>query len=156
MLAAYFLRRSQPPHQAMARAMATSTVAGEAFMDLLRNGVVGADVVVIDVREQHELALGTIHDSFAAHGIGDDSNVRYGEVALRELVEGGALAQDADDFEGSFGFEKPRERDTIVFTCASGVRSAVACQAAEQAGFFSTVNYSGGWNEWQAQYHRSC
>ena len=136
--------------------MATTTVSGEPFLEMLQGSGGGpgpggaADVVVIDVREPHELAGGRLQDSFAALGV----TARYGEVALGDIVEGRALEMDDEAFSNTYGFEKPKSKDTVVFTCAAGVRSNVACQVAGQQGFNDTVNYGGGWTEWVSMFHR--
>ncbi len=42
-------------------------------------------------------------------------------------------------------------RDNIVFQCAEGVRSAVACEIAASLGFTKLYNMEGGINAWAAR-----
>lgn len=55
---------------------------------------------------------------------------------------------DDDDFENICGFQKPTPDETLVFTCAAGMRSQTACAYAAQAGYTKLVNYMGGAYEW--------
>lgn len=69
-------------------------------------------------------------------------------LPIQTIMAYNAFAMDADDFEDTFGFEKPQLDETIVFTCKSGIRSVYACQAAAAAGYTNLVNYEGGATEW--------
>lgn len=92
--------------------------------------------VVIDVRTGGEIAnTGKLSPSVFS-------------VPLDVIMENNAFALDDDDFEDICGFAKPTLDETIVFTCAAGVRSVYACQFAGQAGFSNLVNYVGGSNDW--------
>ncbi|GKY98557.1 hypothetical protein MPSEU_000812500 [Mayamaea pseudoterrestris] len=55
---------------------------------------------------------------------------------------------DQDDFEDMAKFTKPSLDETLVFTCARGIRSMSACLAASEAGYTKLVNYRGGSYEW--------
>jgi len=60
----------------------------------------------------------------------------------------GALVMDDEDFKEEFGFEKPSLDETIVFSCAAGIRSQHAGQFAKMAGYTDILDYMGGANEW--------
>ena len=62
----------------------------------------------------------------------------------------GVFELDEDDFERICGFPKPSPDETLVFSCAAGVRSKNACAYAAQAGYTKLVNYMGGAYEWFA------
>ena len=55
---------------------------------------------------------------------------------------------DEDEFERVCGFPKPSVDETLVFTCAAGIRSKNACAYAAQAGYTQLVNYKGGAYDW--------
>ena len=57
---------------------------------------------------------------------------------------------DEDEFEIVCGFPKPTPDETLVFSCAAGIRSKNACAYAAQAGYTKLVNYMGGAYEWFA------
>jgi rhodanese-related sulfurtransferase len=59
-----------------------------------------------------------------------------------------AFEMDADEFEIVCGFPKPTPDETLVFTCAAGIRSQNACAYAAQAGYMKLVNYKGGAYDW--------
>ena len=94
--------------------------------------------VVIDVRTEEEV-----------YGTGKLSpNVHT--LPVQVIMQSNVFQMDPDDFEDFCGFEKPRPDETLVFSCAAGIRSVVACHFAAQAGFTNLVNYQGGSNEWFA------
>ena len=90
---------------------------------------------VIDVRGQDEVAF-----------TGKLSEV-VNTLPLPMIAEG-ALAMDEEDFQDTFGFEKPSLDETIVFTCKAGIRSQHAAQLAKMAGYTDLVDYKGGSDEW--------
>ena len=55
---------------------------------------------------------------------------------------------DEDEFEIVCGFPKPTPDETLVFTCAAGIRSQNAAAYAAQAGYMQLVNYKGGAYDW--------
>ena len=57
---------------------------------------------------------------------------------------------DDEDFEDIAKFEKPSPDETLVFTCAAGIRSMSSCLAAAEAGYTKLVNYRGGAYDWFA------
>lgn len=70
-------------------------------------------------------------------------------LPIQLIAQYNTFALDEEEFEEVCGFEKPKVDETLVFTCAAGVRSAYACQFAAQAGGYSKlINYTGGANEW--------
>lgn len=70
-------------------------------------------------------------------------------LPVQTIMQANAFGMDEDDFEAAFGFTKPSLDVMLVFTCAAGIRSVYACQAAAaQAGYSNLVNYAGGANEW--------
>ena len=74
---------------------------------------------------------------------------RVHTLPVQVILQTQAFAMSDDDFEDAFGFSKPNMDTCIVFTCAAGIRSVYACQAAAaQAGYSNLINYAGGANEW--------
>jgi rhodanese-related sulfurtransferase len=69
-------------------------------------------------------------------------------LPIQTVVERQVFALDGDDFEEIAGFAKPSTDQTLVFSCAAGVRSVYACHFAAQAGYSNLINYTGGSNEW--------
>lgn len=92
--------------------------------------------VVMDVREQHEIAV---------TGKLSPNTITF---PLQSLMRYNAFALDEDEFEEIFDFEKPKLDETLVFSCAAGVRSVAAAQFAAQNGYTQLVNYQGGSKEW--------
>jgi rhodanese-related sulfurtransferase len=92
--------------------------------------------VIIDVREADEIAYtgkvspNTIH------------------VPLGVLAQYQVFNMDEDEFEEVCGFAKPDLDETLVFTCAAGIRSTHACNFAARSGYSKLINYTGGANEW--------
>lgn len=108
----------------------------ELLDDYELEGREGSQYCVIDVRTEDEVAYtGKLSPSVYT-------------LPVQVIMGANAFAMDADDFEESFGFEKPSVDETLVFTCAAGVRSVYACQFAAQNGYSNLVNYVGGSNEW--------
>lgn len=109
----------------------------EEILEDYENGGRGdSGYVVLDVREENEIAYS---------GKISPNTITF---PLQKLMRLNAFALDEDDFEEEFGFEKPSPDETMVFTCAAGVRSVHAAQFASQAGYTQLVNYMGGANEW--------
>lgn len=86
---------------------------------------------------------------------GDDEVVYTGKLSsnvhtlpLPIIVEKNAFEMDEDDFEELFGFKKPGLDETLVLTCAAGIRSQHAARIASMSGYTNLVNYLGGANEW--------
>eukprot|EP00529_Nitzschia_sp_RCC80_P033765 CAMPEP_0113459350 /NCGR_PEP_ID=MMETSP0014_2-20120614/10404_1 /TAXON_ID=2857 /ORGANISM="Nitzschia sp." /LENGTH=208 /DNA_ID=CAMNT_0000350925 /DNA_START=76 /DNA_END=702 /DNA_ORIENTATION=+ /assembly_acc=CAM_ASM_000159 len=104
--------------------------------DYESSGRDGSGLVVIDVREPHEVA-------FTGKVSPNTHTLPLGVVAQYNV-----FAMDDDDFEEVTGFKKPSMDETIIFSCAAGIRSVHACNFASQAGYSQLVNYMGGANEW--------
>jgi rhodanese-related sulfurtransferase len=64
------------------------------------------------------------------------------------IVQKNVFALDEDEFLEVCGFEKPTLEETLVFSCAAGIRSVYAAQIAGMAGYSELINYTGGANEW--------
>lgn len=60
----------------------------------------------------------------------------------------GALDLSPEDFEESFGFEKPDKTKELVFYCLGGVRSTAAEELANTFGYEHRGNYVGSWEDW--------
>ena len=91
---------------------------------------------IIEVRTDQEVMMtGKLADSIPT-------------VPLQVILQSNVFALDPDEFEEICGFAKPDLDETLVFTCAAGVRSVYACQVAATAGYSKLVNYVGGANEW--------
>ena len=69
-------------------------------------------------------------------------------LPLSILSSQDVFQMDEDEFEIVCGFPKPTPDETLVFTCAAGMRSQNACAFAAQAGYTKLVNYMGGAYEW--------
>jgi rhodanese-related sulfurtransferase len=69
-------------------------------------------------------------------------------LPLGAIMQYNVFALDEDDFEDMCGFAKPTPDETLVFSCAAGVRSVHAANFAAQSGYTKLVNYAGGANEW--------
>ena len=94
-------------------------------------------MVIIDVRNPDEI----IHTGkISANTI---------SMPLPIIMQHGIFGLDEDDFEELTGIVKPSLDETIVFTCAAGIRSVYAANyAAQQGGYSKLVNYMGGAYEW--------
>jgi rhodanese-related sulfurtransferase len=128
----------------LARRFSTASVDGRGLVNLLKTPI-PTPVVVIDVRDPHEIAAtGRVSDKFEE--MEATPSVRYGEITLNQMLEGGFNLPE-DEFEDAFEFPKPSTKDILVFTCAAGVRSASAQKIVTDLGFSSTINYLGGAQE---------
>lgn len=94
--------------------------------------------VVMDVRTDAEV--------LATGKLGPDVYT----LPVQLIMQSNVFHLEPDTFEDVCGFAKPEPDETLVFTCAAGVRSVYACQFAAQAGYSKLVNYAGGANEWFA------
>lgn len=91
--------------------------------------------VIIDVRGHDEVQYtGKLNDVV--------------ETLPLPYIAEGALAMEEEDFKESFGFDKPGMDETIVFTCAAGIRSQSAGKLAKMAGYSQILDYMGGSHEW--------
>ncbi|KPI89708.1 hypothetical protein ABL78_1201 [Leptomonas seymouri] len=96
------------------------------------------NVMIVDVRSTAEVAkTGLI--PFA---------VNIPLPILRDVLAPDSVIDDAE-FASFWGSPRPVSGTTqIVFYCAHGVRSAVACEVAEELGFSNALNFSGSWAQW--------
>jgi rhodanese-related sulfurtransferase len=108
----------------------------EILEDYEAGGREDSQYIVVDVRTGGEIAnTGKLSPSVHC-------------VPIEVIMEHNVFQLDEDDFEEVCGFAKPMPDETLVFTCAAGVRSVYACQFAAQAGYSKLVNYVGGSNDW--------
>ncbi|KLT42699.1 Rhodanese-like protein [Cutaneotrichosporon oleaginosum] len=92
------------------------------------------DVLLVDVREPDENALGSIPSAV--------------NLPLSRLDDALAVGFNPGAFQQEFAFPKPVNGQNIVFYCRSGKRSATACEVANRHGYLNTRNYVGSWLEW--------
>ncbi|KAG8685052.1 hypothetical protein FRC09_014985 [Ceratobasidium sp. 395] len=90
------------------------------------------EVYLIDVRENDEIAQGSIPSS----------------VPLPLSIFAEALRAPEDDFRNKHGFKKPTQDQEFVVYCRSGKRSATAADIAHKYGYKNVKNYSGSWLDW--------
>lgn len=90
------------------------------------------NTVLVDVREPVEFEEGHIPGAL---------NVPFKSSP-------GAFDLSGEDFEESFGFEKPGKDKELVFYCLGGVRSTAAEELANSFGYTKRGNYVGSWEDW--------
>ncbi|MCA3598114.1 MAG: sulfurtransferase [Methylobacterium sp.] len=88
-------------------------------LDTIREGLADGSILLIDVREAHEFAMGHIPESLS-------------------------MPLSTFDPEGIPEAEGRR----IVFSCAAGVRSRHALMMAQAAGLPLAEHYAGGFKDW--------
>ena len=104
----------------------------------VENGTGGTNYVVIDVRGEPEIMMGTGIMSEKVH-----------ILPLPQITMMDAFNMDDKTFEARFNFPKPSaEEDTLVFTCKMGERSQQAAQLAAMSGYKNIINYTGGADDW--------
>lgn len=69
-------------------------------------------------------------------------------LPVQVIMQSKVFDMDPEEFEEFCQFPKPTLDETIVFTCAAGMRSVSACHFAAQSGYSKLINYTGGANEW--------
>ena len=104
--------------------------------DYEKNGPDGSGYVVIDVREQAEI------------DVTGKLSPRVITLPTPTIMSHNVFAMNEKEFEKKCGFEKPDLDQTLVFSCAVGVRSNWAAYVAALAGYRNVANYMGGSNEW--------
>lgn len=108
----------------------------EIIEDYEKGGREESGYVIFDVREPHEIEFtGKLSENTLT-------------LPLQKLAQYNVFSLEEDEFEEICGFEKPTPDETIVFSCAAGIRSVHAAQFAAQNGYSKLVNYMGGANEW--------
>ncbi|GAA5859350.1 hypothetical protein JCM1840_004575 [Sporobolomyces johnsonii] len=90
-------------------------------------------ILLIDVREPAEVALGSIPSS----------------VNLPLSTFEKSLAMDEGDFTRTYGFHKPQKNQPMIFYCRAGVRAETAADLAKRAGYKNARNYEGSWLDWE-------
>ncbi|GAA5957233.1 hypothetical protein JCM21900_001200 [Sporobolomyces salmonicolor] len=90
-------------------------------------------ILLIDVREPSEVALGSIPSS----------------VNLPLSTFEKSLAMDEGDFTRTHGFHKPEKGQAMIFYCRAGVRAGTAADLAKRAGYKYARNYEGSWLDWE-------
>jgi len=88
-------------------------------LELRQRLLSGEDLVLIDVREEDEVAQGMIPGAL---------HIPMGEIPYRT----DDIATDSE----------------VVFICRSGARSQRVCEYLQQQGYSNTANLSGGMIEW--------
>jgi thiosulfate:glutathione sulfurtransferase len=104
----------------------------------LKHSEAARNIVLIDVRSTSEVAkTGVI-----------PSAVNIPLPILRDVLAPDSVIDD-DEFVSFFGAPRPLKGTTqMVFYCAHGVRSAIACEVADELGFDNAGNFSGSWAQW--------
>ncbi|WVQ97329.1 hypothetical protein IAU59_004440 [Kwoniella sp. CBS 9459] len=92
------------------------------------------DILVIDVREPDEVALGSI-----------PSAVNLPLSRFKDALDRGT---NPGDFQREFAFTKPTFDQKIIVFCRSGKRSANAASQASEKGYHNVRNYVGSWLDW--------
>ncbi|KAJ7169649.1 endoplasmic reticulum protein [Mycena filopes] len=90
------------------------------------------DTYLIDVREPDEVIQGMIPSA----------------VNLPLSVLSNSLNLLPDAFKATYGFEKPKKSQEVIFYCRSGKRSTSASDVAKRNGYTNILNYTGSWLEW--------
>lgn len=108
----------------------------EIIDDYENGGREDSGYVVMDVREPSEIAM---TGKLSPNTI---------NLPLQLLAQQNVFALDEEEFEDVCGFPKPTPDETLVFSCAAGIRSVHAAQFAAMNGYTQLVNYKGGANEW--------
>ncbi|POY72138.1 hypothetical protein BMF94_4871 [Rhodotorula taiwanensis] len=90
-------------------------------------------ILLIDVREPNEVALGSIPSS----------------VNLPLSTFEKSLSMDEGDFTRVNGFHKPTKQQPMIFYCRAGVRAQTAVDLAKAAGYKLARNYEGSYLDWQ-------
>ncbi|WVQ85539.1 hypothetical protein IAT38_007705 [Cryptococcus sp. DSM 104549] len=91
-------------------------------------------VLLIDVREPDEVALGTIPSAV--------------NLPLSRIATALDPHTNPGDFQKEFAFSKPGFDQNIIFFCRSGKRSASASEVANINGYRNVRNYEGSWLDW--------
>ncbi|GAA6028891.1 hypothetical protein JCM8097_001489 [Rhodosporidiobolus ruineniae] len=91
------------------------------------------DILILDVREPNEVALGAIPSSV--------------NLPLSSFEK--AIRMDEGDFVREYGFRKPSKTQGIISYCKAGIRAQTAVDLLKAAGFKHVRNYQGSWNDWE-------
>ncbi|EPY28231.1 heat shock protein 67B2 [Angomonas deanei] len=110
---------------------------------------------IIDVRSTHEVqTTGMIPTAVCIplpilETILDDEYME-GEEYFQHFAEDDPSHHNNEDREV---FRPDKEKSTLIFYCAHGIRSAAALDIAAQLGYKHLYNFRGSWAEWYATYH---
>jgi rhodanese-related sulfurtransferase len=108
----------------------------EIIADFEQDGRVDSGYCVVDVRRPDEVAYtGKLCPSVPT-------------LPVELIMQANVFELDEEEFEEVCGFSKPSMDETLVFSCAAGIRSVYACQYAAKAGYTNLISYAGGANEW--------
>ncbi|CAJ1961927.1 unnamed protein product [Cylindrotheca closterium] len=108
----------------------------EIVEDYEKGGREESGYLIMDVREEHEIA---------STGKLSPNTITF---PLQKVAQYDAFSLDEFEFEEIYGFQKPTPDETLVFSCAAGIRSVHAARFAAQHGYTKLVNYMGGAYEW--------
>lgn len=90
--------------------------------------------VIVDVREPDEFSAGHIPNA----------------INIPCKSSPGALGLDPEEFNLTFGFDKPPADKTLVFYCLAGVRATMSEELAGTYGYKNRLNYVGSFKDWIA------
>jgi rhodanese-related sulfurtransferase len=108
----------------------------EIIEDYEEGGREDSGYVVMDVRERNEVEYtGKLSPNTQT-------------LPLSIISEQNVFSLDEEEFEEVCGFAKPLPDETLVFSCAAGIRSVHAARFAAMNGYSNLINYTGGANQW--------
>ncbi|KAL7915620.1 Rhodanese-like domain-containing protein [Trichoderma velutinum] len=91
------------------------------------------EVVIVDVREPHELLdTGKIPGAI--------------NIPITSAVQSFHISDE--DFEDLYGYARPPKDAALLFYCKAGVRARAAAGLAQHAGWASVGEYPGSWLDW--------
>ncbi|KAJ4864541.1 rhodanese-like domain-containing protein [Trichoderma breve] len=91
------------------------------------------EVVIVDVREPHELLdTGKIPGAI--------------NIPITSAVQSFHISDE--DFEDLYGYARPPKDASLLFYCKAGVRARAAAGLAQHAGWASVGEYPGSWLDW--------
>ncbi len=108
----------------------------EILEDYEAGGRAESGYIVLDVRELNEVA-------YSGKLSPNTQTLPLGLISQKNV-----FSMDEEEFEEVCGFPKPTPDETLVFSCAAGIRSVHAAQFAAMNGYTQLINYKGGANEW--------
>ena len=108
----------------------------EIIEDYEEGGRDDSGYIVMDVRERNEVEYtGKLSPNTQT-------------LPLSIISEQNVFSLDEEEFEEVCGFAKPLPDETLVFSCAAGIRSVHAARFAAMNGYSNLINYTGGANQW--------
>lgn len=108
-----------------------------ATFEELKAATTNPNILIIDVREPHELQeTGVVPNS-----------INIPLATVKDVL----ATSPGEDFKKTFGKDKPDLDSEIIFTCRSGKRSAAAYAIAEDLGYKNLKNFDGGWLLWESK-----